>query len=72
MRLHLDFLKDYFLEANPNPKRIGCPPERNSRPWPKTAFQWTTQRGFIWLRVQSVSRNIAATRETGKSVDRRA
>jgi hypothetical protein len=27
MRLHLDFLKNYFLEANPNPKRIGCPPE---------------------------------------------
>jgi hypothetical protein len=23
----LDFLKDYFLEANPNPKRAGCPPE---------------------------------------------
>ena len=23
----MDFLKDYFLEANPNPKRAGCPPE---------------------------------------------
>jgi hypothetical protein len=23
----LDFLKDYFLEANPNPTRAGCPPE---------------------------------------------
>lgn len=23
----MNFLKDYFLEANANPKRVGCPPE---------------------------------------------
>ena len=23
----MDFIKDYFLEANPNPERIGCPDE---------------------------------------------
>jgi hypothetical protein len=23
----VDFIKDYFLEANPNPERVGCPGE---------------------------------------------
>ena len=23
----MDFIKDYFLEANPNPERVGCPGE---------------------------------------------
>ena len=24
----MDLMKDFFLEANPNPERIGCPEER--------------------------------------------
>jgi hypothetical protein len=27
----LDLMKDFFLEANPNPERIGCPEERTLR-----------------------------------------
>jgi hypothetical protein len=27
----VDFIKDYFLEANPNPERVGCPDESTIR-----------------------------------------
>jgi hypothetical protein len=31
MRQRLDLMKDFFLEANPNPDRVGCPDEQTIR-----------------------------------------
>ena len=59
-------MKDFFLEANPNPDRIGCPDERTLRALAEDRLPPPIRLACIWLRALNVSPNSADSEEIGR------